>query len=198
MDSNPTLADDTSCITSTPVAIQNILTTAYKYSTNWRFKFNSDKSSVLRFSSSSIRNQSNLSWLLRNESVVLSKSYNHLGILLQSKLVHKEKIENGCRKGRQSYFGIKILDHFKSDPLSRLYKKVVLPSILYGCELWCDLRQRSPSTRHAPTLHMQKRHGSSKNNKIRHLWISLRTLAHIIRNWWKKTSHFWSIMWSRH
>lgn len=124
------------------MAIQNILTTAYKYSTNWRFKFNADKSSVLRFSSSSIRNQSNLSWLLGNESVELSESYNHLGILLQSKLVHTEKIENGCRKGRQAYFGIKIRDHLNPDTLSRLYKKVVLPSILYGCELWCDLRQR--------------------------------------------------------
>lgn len=59
--SNPTLADDIACIALTPVAIQNILTTAYKYSTNWRFKFNADKSSVLRFSSSSIRNLSNLS-----------------------------------------------------------------------------------------------------------------------------------------
>lgn len=41
--SNPTLADDISCIALTPVVIQNILTTAYKYSTNWRFKFNADK-----------------------------------------------------------------------------------------------------------------------------------------------------------
>lgn len=50
---------------------------------------------------------------------------------------------------RQSYFGIKIQEHLNPDTISRLYKKVVPLSILYGWKLWCDLQQRdlqAPST----------------------------------------------------
>uniref|UniRef100_A0A8W8NL23 EGF-like domain-containing protein n=1 Tax=Magallana gigas TaxID=29159 RepID=A0A8W8NL23_MAGGI len=58
------------------------------------------------------------------------------GIQLHSKLVHTEKIANACRKGRQAYFALKIREHLSPDTISRLYTRVVLPSIVYGCELW--------------------------------------------------------------
>lgn len=37
---------------------------------------------------------------------------------------------------------MKIQDHLNPDTIPRLYEKVALQSILYGCKLWCDLRQR--------------------------------------------------------
>lgn len=140
--STPALADDISCIALSPSAIQKILNTAFVYSKNWRFQFNADKSSVLRFSPSTAKNNASPIWYLGTEPVYLSKTYNHLGILLQSKLVHTEKIANACRKGRQAYYALKIQEHLNPDTVSRLYNRIVLPSTLYGCELWSDLCQR--------------------------------------------------------
>jgi hypothetical protein len=139
--SNPALADDISSIAVSPSAIQRILNAALAYSKNWRFKFNSDKSSFLRFSPLKAKNDACYVWLLGTEPVYLSKMYNHLGIFLQSKLVHTEKIANACRKGQQAYFALQIQEHLNSDTISRLYNIIVLPYTLYGCELSRDLSQ---------------------------------------------------------
>lgn len=92
--SNPTLADDITCIALSPAAFQNLLTTAFKYSLNWRFKFNAGKSGVLRFTPLLPHNDSPVTWFLGTEPAYLSNTYNHLGIHLHSKLVHTEKIAN--------------------------------------------------------------------------------------------------------
>lgn len=128
--------------TISPAAIQNILTTALKYSLNWRFKFNAGKSCGLRFTPSLPHNDLPVTWFLGTESVYLSNTYNHLGIHLHSKLVHTEKIANACSKGRQAYFALKIRENLNPDTISRLYTRIVLPSIVYGCELWYDLRKK--------------------------------------------------------
>lgn len=74
---DPTLADDISCIALSPAAIQNILTTALKYSLNWRFKFNAGKSCGLRFTPSPPHNDLPVTWFLGTESVYLSNTYNN-------------------------------------------------------------------------------------------------------------------------
>ena len=45
-------------------------------------------------------------------------------------------------KGRQSYFAMKTSEELNPITIAKLYKKVVLPSVLYGSEMWCDLRRR--------------------------------------------------------
>ena len=139
--SNPTLADDISCISLSPRGLQVLLDTAYSYSTRWRFIFNANKSTVLRFSSSDI-NTGDPSWQLGEDNIKVSKTYTHLGILLDAKMNPKERTTNACRKGQLSYFSLKINEHVNPATLSKLYKRVILPSVLYGCELWCDLRQK--------------------------------------------------------
>lgn len=171
--SNPTLADDISCIALSPAAIQNILTTAFKYSSNWRFKFNAGKSSVLRFTPSPPHKDSPVTWFLCTEPVCLSNTYNHLGIHLHSKLVHTEKIANACRKGRQAYFALKIREHLNPDTISRLYTRVALPSTMYGCELWYDLRKkRSARSEHSSAFYLQTCSWSPKEYQIRHMRIT--------------------------
>lgn len=93
---------------------------------------------------------------------------------------------------RQSYFGIKIQEHLNPDTISRLYKKVVTLSILYGWKF--GVTYGNEISKHAPTLHMQNRYGPSTDYKIRHLWISLRTSSHIIRK--RKTALLRSVTWS--
>uniref|UniRef100_A0A8W8L5Q8 Reverse transcriptase domain-containing protein n=1 Tax=Magallana gigas TaxID=29159 RepID=A0A8W8L5Q8_MAGGI len=124
-----------------PNGLQTTLEISYDYSKRWRFNFNATKSSILRFHPSEPPSDFSFIWQLGAHSVHLAKTYNHLGILLHSKLDPSERTANACRKGKAAYFALKVSEHLNPRTISKLYKKVVLPSVLYGSELWCDLRQ---------------------------------------------------------
>lgn len=119
-----------------------LLDTAFNYSTRWGFTFNANKSSVLRFSSSNTGCSDFITWQLGKDTIKVSKTHTHLGILLDTKMNPSEKITSACRKGQQSYFALNINEHVNPSTLSRLYKRVILPCVLYCSELWCDLRQK--------------------------------------------------------
>lgn len=64
--------------------------------------------------------------------------YNHLGVIINHKCRLSARITDACNKVRKSYyafsdFGSQFLN---SKTLSHLYKTVVLPSALFGCEPW--------------------------------------------------------------
>ena len=144
--SNPTLADDICIIALTPQGLQNVLDSVFEYSQRWRFTFNAAKCNVLYFHQKGPNYADNLSWNLGEGCIKISKSYNHLGIHLNSKFDPGERTSNACRKGRQAYFALKTSEHLNPITVSKLYKRVVLPSVLYGCELWCDLRAKDIGT----------------------------------------------------
>ena len=73
-------------------------------------------------------------------------THSHLGILLNSKFDPSSRISNACMKGRQTYFALKSSEQLNPITVSKLYRKVVLPSVLYGSELWCDLRRKDIET----------------------------------------------------
>lgn len=58
--------------------------------------------------------------------------YNHIRIHMNSKFDPSGRWSNACSKWRQAFFALKT-------SISKLYKRVIIPSILYGCEVWCDL-----------------------------------------------------------
>lgn len=98
--SNPTLADDISLIALSPSGLQRTLEIAYNYSKRWIFIFNANRSSILRFHPSESPSYFYFKWQLGAHPVHLWKTYNHLGILLHSKLDPSERTANACRKGK--------------------------------------------------------------------------------------------------
>lgn len=66
---------------------------------------------------------------------------NHLGIIINNKLTLSDRIITACRKGQKSYFALNDIGSNYLNPLtlSHLYKTIVLPTVLYGCELWSNL-----------------------------------------------------------
>ena len=140
--SNPTLADDICVIALTPRELQKVLDNIFQYSRRWRFTFNAAKSNVLHFHPSSCNPTVTFNWRLGKETIESSNAYNHLGILLSSNFDPGTRTSNSCRKGRQAYFAMKTSEQLNPITVAKLYKKVVLPSTLYGCELWCDLRAK--------------------------------------------------------
>ena len=79
-----------------------------------------------------------LSWNLGGIDIPCDDNYTHLGIVVNRKCRLSDRIAASCTKGRKSYFALSDLGSPYLNPLttSHLYKTVVLPSVLYGCELW--------------------------------------------------------------
>lgn len=134
----PSLADDISLIALTPNSLQNMLDVANTYSRRWRFKFNANKSSILQFRSKGNQLKEGSIWTLGDTPVPCSDSCTHLGIIINSKCSLSERIKSVCRKGRNSFYALTDIGSPYLNPLTlaSLYKSVVLPSVLYGCELW--------------------------------------------------------------
>ena len=137
---NPTLADDITCLSSSALGLQRLLDNAYTYSCLWRFSFNAQKSSVVVFSKTNHIVQH--SWTLGNSCISVNDEYKHLGIIQQTKFSSTERTILSCNKGRKSYFAIRNDLSYNTNPITlvSLYRKVVLPSLLYGCEIWNNLK----------------------------------------------------------
>ena len=140
----PTLADDVMCIALAPRNLQSMLNVAYRYSKRWRFDFNADKSCILCFRARGNRLPQQLTWSLGETTVPCKESYNHLGIVINTKCNASDKIILACDKGRKSFFAISNMLKSLANPLtlSHLYTTVVRSSVLYGCELWNNMSQQ--------------------------------------------------------
>ncbi|KAK3098283.1 hypothetical protein FSP39_017953 [Pinctada imbricata] len=140
--SNPTYADDITCLTSSALNLQKLLDCCLEYSKKWRFHFNAAKSYVVVFGA---RNRITYKWRIGMDERQIADSFTHLGILQSSTGSSFNRTMNACTKGRNAYFAIKSSLSSGANPLSlcSLYQKVVLPASLYGCELWNNTRNRN-------------------------------------------------------
>ena len=137
----PTLADDLSLIAIYPRTLQLMLDISLAYANKWRFKFNANKSCIMKFRAKGAGMDKNLSWTLGDTTIPNKSEFTHLGIVVNNKCKFSERIATACTKGRKSYFALSDLGSPYLNPMtmSHLYKRVVLPSVLYGCELWNGL-----------------------------------------------------------
>ena len=72
-------------------------------------------------------------------------NYTHLGIVCNKYMNMKENVQESASKIRKIFFGLLNSAFCETElhplTLKRIYDFVVLPKALYGCELWCDIRQ---------------------------------------------------------
>ena len=74
----------------------------------------------------------------------------HLGITQDSNLKLGRRITDRCQKAKNSFFAMKGLGLQPQglNPLTStsLYKKIIIPTVLYGCELWNGMTQTDTNT----------------------------------------------------
>ena len=135
---SPALADDISCIALSPSALQSMMNTAYKYSCKWRFQYNVSKSCILSFHATGQTQPTKPKIFLGNSELQYGQVYDHLGILINSNTKSSSRISNACSKGWKSFYSLSDIDVSRVNPMTmaHLYRTVVVPSILFGCELW--------------------------------------------------------------
>ena len=138
----PSLADDITCISTTPRGLQRMLDICTYYANKWRFQFSGMKFCVIQFSKSSFK--PDFDWTINQESIPVADSHTHLGIELGGKLSAFSRTTNACRNGRNIYFTITNIRDDNTSPLGlvKLYKSVVIPSVLYRCEVWNNLKNK--------------------------------------------------------
>ena len=139
--SSLSVADDMALLSFSKAGLQAMLDICYHYSITWRFRYNPQKCSVIVFNEKkSVFNSQSRQWRLGQDLIPEGVSYNHLGINLNKYLSFQDNIDTSCRKLRSTLLslvnvglhpgGLSPLTSFK------IYKSVVIPKALYGCEIW--------------------------------------------------------------
>ncbi len=105
---------------------------------------NASKSFIITFGNKS-RSQQDLKLTMGSDSITQTDCIRHVGIFLNNKMTDSDKIDNACKKAKSSLFtllSLNINHTILIDSLRSLIKKICIPRLLFGAELWSNLKQR--------------------------------------------------------
>ncbi len=136
-------ADDIALIALSPDSLQHMINICYSYSTDWRFKYNPNKSMIVVFGESPVQKQKqrqHRQWFLGDTRIQEADEAKHVGIVLKSNMCNTGNIDKACRVGRGTFLGLLGAGVRPNglNPITskHIYNSAVLPKMLYGCELW--------------------------------------------------------------
>lgn len=139
---NPTHADDIVLLSTSPKGLQHMIDICYNYSRKWRFLLSPEKTKLMVFGETKVefkKQKNQRKFFLGKFKIDEVEQHTHVGIIL-NKFNSKDRTKSACRKGRGVMVSLNQSGLTKAWltplPLVRLYKTVVLPRALHGCELW--------------------------------------------------------------
>ena len=141
----PTVADDMVLMALSIAGLAILLCICYAYSCKWRYNYSAPKSSVIVYNETKNNYQkSNRVWYLGNSIIAESENYKHLGVNNNKYLSKKISIQDASHKLKGTFLSLVnsgIFNHGALHPLTckTIYKSIVLPKALYGCENWDNL-----------------------------------------------------------
>ena len=131
-------ADDTVIIAGSAADLQHSLDGLNLYCTAWNLKVNITKTKVVIFSKSSCKNKGT-EFTYANKRVELVESFKYLGVLFKSNgkfhLARKALFEQAS-KAMFSVLTKTRTYNLNVDVQLKLFDTLVLPVLLYGCEIW--------------------------------------------------------------
>ncbi|MES9879357.1 MAG: reverse transcriptase family protein [Sedimenticola sp.] len=140
---NPTLADDISCIATSPASLQKLIDIIFQYTQKWRFNVNIRKSCILTYLTRGKTTYIKPDIRFGQSPLTHSESTLHLGIRQSANLKSNLRTNESCQKGKNSFYAMLTLGvrPLGLNPLTSasLYRKVIMPTVLYGSELWNHL-----------------------------------------------------------
>ena len=141
---SPTLADDMTLISLSPLYLQKQLDICYDYSKTWKYEYSPTKCSIMIIGNKKKQNLK-YSWNLGNCALKQVKTQEHLGIIITQDLTCHQSIQKATKKGKSKLFCISALGdtNIDTNPVTSksLYHKIILPSVLYGSETWNSMKQ---------------------------------------------------------
>lgn len=142
--SSPAQADDIALVAPLKNSLQSMIDTCYAYACKWRFIYSDAKSRVVVFNETPMQyRRSSRQWQLGLGALPEVTEYVHLGCRISKFMGIKDTVKTAAQKMRGTMFATLHCDMdgdaFNPLTLVKIYKAVVLPRALYGCELWHSL-----------------------------------------------------------
>ena len=141
---SPAVADDKLVLSLSKLGIDLMVTICHKHSGKWRYEFQPPKCVVVVFNESPLDyRMTNRTWALGDAHVEEDVSCKHLGIYLNKHLYLDDNVKEASSKLKGTFLSLvnSGIHDGGLNPITskRIYKAVVLPKALYGCELWNSL-----------------------------------------------------------
>ena len=121
-----------------PNELQLALDALSEYCQRWKLKINISKTKIIRFSKGKPK-KTIQTFYLNNEIVELVESYVYLGTTINYKGKLTHAMEKQINQAHRALFAIKTKKEKFNLPIDivlDLFDKMILPILLYGCEIW--------------------------------------------------------------
>ena len=139
----PALADDVAVLANNPNDLQKIINIIYEYSKKYRFEFNCEKSNVIVFGKS-VNKMTKCNIKLGNKVIPQVTSVTHLGFRQEATRRSLDRTLESCKKAKNAFYAMSEIGVRPTglNPIISvdLYKKIIIPTFAYGCELWNNLK----------------------------------------------------------
>ena len=144
---SPAVADDKLVLSLSKHGLDTLIKTCYMHSSKWRYELQPPKCVVIVFNESPLDYRiGNRTWSIGDANVKEGILYKHLGIYLNKYISIEDNIKEAVSKLKGTFLSLVnsgIHDGgFNPITSKRIYKSVVLPKALYGCELWYSLQPK--------------------------------------------------------
>ena len=131
-------ADDTIIMAEKHEDLQKALNAAFAYCNLWKLKINIDKTKIIRFSKKKPRYRPQTFWL-NNQPVEIVDTYTYLGTVFSYNGKFNNAIDKQILQAQRALFAIKSKKETYNLPVDimlDLFDKMIMPILLYGCEIW--------------------------------------------------------------
>ena len=141
---SPALADDMVLMSFSKFGFEQMLNICYNNSYKWHIEYKPPKCTVVVYNESESEfRRSNRVWQLGDAYIEEGTSYKHLGIQCGKYLSLNENMKSSSAKLKNTLLSLANCGIHEGgfNPLTskHIYKTIVLPKALYGCELWNNL-----------------------------------------------------------
>ena len=145
---NVTVADDIVLLSTGVKGLQELISKMEIYSKEWRFEFNTGKSSVVVFGETTrVRNvlKDSRGWFLDGKPIREDSTVEHAGILLSGNFSSAVCTMEAAAKGREAVSSL-MSAGVKIGVINPVCGKFIwntfgLPRMLYGAEVWSNMSQ---------------------------------------------------------
>ena len=131
-------ADDTVLFANSRENLQNCLDGLNQYCDKWKLQINAEKTKVLIFSNR-IFNRDDIGFTIGGKNIEIVNKFKYLGVTISHNGSFNANIADLEEKGNRALFSLIKKARRENLPLDiqfELFDRMVMPVILYGCEIW--------------------------------------------------------------
>ena len=144
---SPAVADDKLVLSLSKQGMDRMIKICYNHSGIWRYELQPPKCVVIVFNESPLDYRiTTRTWALGNAYIEENILYKHLGVVLNKYGTVDDNVKEAASKLKGTFLSLinSGVHEGGLNPITSksIYKAVVLPKALYGCELWYSLQSK--------------------------------------------------------